>query len=34
VAEKAGFLDTGELTGAPRARVEEPVYAVYAWTAS
>jgi RimJ/RimL family protein N-acetyltransferase len=33
VAEKAGFLDTGELVGAPRAGVEEPLYAVYAWTA-
>jgi RimJ/RimL family protein N-acetyltransferase len=34
VAEKAGFRDTGDLTGAPRAGVEEPIYAVYAWTAS
>ena len=34
VAEKAGFEDTGELTGAPRGGVEEPIYAVYAWTAS
>ena len=33
VAEKAGFTDTGELVGAPRAGVDEPVYAVYAWTA-
>jgi RimJ/RimL family protein N-acetyltransferase len=33
VAEKAGFRDTGELTGAPRGGVEEPVYAVYAWIA-
>jgi RimJ/RimL family protein N-acetyltransferase len=31
VAEKAGFVDTGELVGAPRAGVEEPVYAVYVW---
>ncbi len=29
VAEKAGYADTGELRGAPRAGVEEPVYAVY-----
>lgn len=34
VAERAGFTDTGELVGAPRAGVDEPVYAVYAWTAS
>ena len=34
VAEKAGFTDTGELVGAPRGGVEEPVYAVYTWTAS
>jgi RimJ/RimL family protein N-acetyltransferase len=34
VAEKAGFTDTGELVGAPRAGVEEPVYAVYSWRAS
>jgi RimJ/RimL family protein N-acetyltransferase len=33
VAEKAGFTDTGELVGAPRAGVEDPIYAVYAWTA-
>jgi RimJ/RimL family protein N-acetyltransferase len=33
VAEKAGFTDTGELVGAPRAGVEERLYAVYAWTA-
>jgi RimJ/RimL family protein N-acetyltransferase len=29
VAEKAGYRDTGELRGAPRAGIEEPVYAVY-----
>jgi RimJ/RimL family protein N-acetyltransferase len=34
VAEKAGFTDTGELVGAPRAGVEDPIYALYAWTAS
>jgi RimJ/RimL family protein N-acetyltransferase len=34
VAEKAGFADTGELVGAPRGGVEEPVYAVYSWTAT
>jgi RimJ/RimL family protein N-acetyltransferase len=34
VAEKAGFTDTGELAGAARAGVEEPIYAIYAWTAS
>ena len=34
VAEKAGFHDTGEFVGAARGGVEEPVYAVYAWTAS
>jgi RimJ/RimL family protein N-acetyltransferase len=34
VAEKAGFRDTGELVGAPRAGVEEPIYAVYSWTSS
>jgi RimJ/RimL family protein N-acetyltransferase len=33
VAEKAGFMDTGELVGAPRASVVEPIYALYAWTA-
>ena len=33
VAEKAGFRDTGELVGLPRASIEEPSYAVYAWTA-
>ena len=33
VAEKAGFTDTGERVAAPRAGVEEPVYAVYAWRA-
>jgi RimJ/RimL family protein N-acetyltransferase len=31
VAEKTGFVDTGELVGAPRAGVEEPLYAVYVW---
>ena len=31
VAEKAGFVDTGELVGAPRGGVEEPIYAVYVW---
>ena len=34
VAEKAGFTDTGELVGSPRGGVEEPIYAVYAWTIS
>jgi RimJ/RimL family protein N-acetyltransferase len=34
VAEKTGFRDTGELVGAPRAGVEEPIYALYTWTAS
>ena len=34
VAEKAGFTDTGELVRAPRGGAEEPVYAVYAWTAT
>jgi RimJ/RimL family protein N-acetyltransferase len=34
VAEKAGFRDTGELRAAPRGGVDEPVYAVYAWTAA
>jgi len=34
VAEKAGFRDTGRLTGAPRGGVEEPVYAVYVLGAS
>jgi RimJ/RimL family protein N-acetyltransferase len=34
VAEKAGFRDTGELVGSPRAGVEDRIYAVYAWTAS
>ena len=29
VAEKAGYVDTGELVGARRGGVEEPVYAVY-----
>lgn len=31
VAEKAGFVETGELVGSPRAEIEEPIYAVYAW---
>jgi RimJ/RimL family protein N-acetyltransferase len=31
VAEKAGFVDTGELVGSPRAEIEEPIYAIYAW---
>ena len=34
VAEKAGFDDTGELAGSPRAGIEEPIYAVYRWTSS
>jgi RimJ/RimL family protein N-acetyltransferase len=34
VAEKAGFTDTGELVGSPRAGIDDPIYAVYAWTAS
>jgi RimJ/RimL family protein N-acetyltransferase len=29
VAENAGYRDTGELRGAPRAGIEDPVYAVY-----
>jgi hypothetical protein len=33
VAEKAGFTDTGELAGSPRAGIEERVYAVSTWTA-
>ena len=31
---QAGFRDTGRLTGSLRAEVDEPVYAVYEWTAS
>jgi RimJ/RimL family protein N-acetyltransferase len=31
VAEKAGFRDTGELVGAPRAGIDEPIYARYVW---
>jgi RimJ/RimL family protein N-acetyltransferase len=31
VAEKAGFRDTGELVGSPRAGSEEPIYARYVW---
>jgi RimJ/RimL family protein N-acetyltransferase len=31
VAEKAGFMATGELVGSPRAEIEEPIYAVYVW---
>ena len=31
VAEKAGFRDTGELLGSPRAGIEEPIYARYVW---
>jgi RimJ/RimL family protein N-acetyltransferase len=34
VAEKAGFMDTGELVGSPRAEIEEPIYAVYAWNST
>jgi RimJ/RimL family protein N-acetyltransferase len=33
VAEKAGFHDTGELAGSPRAMVDDPIYAVYVWSA-
>jgi RimJ/RimL family protein N-acetyltransferase len=31
VAEKAGFRDTGELVGSPRAGIDEPIYARYVW---
>jgi RimJ/RimL family protein N-acetyltransferase len=31
VAEKAGFRDTGELVGSPRAGIEELIYARYVW---
>ena len=31
VAEKAGFRDTGELVGSPRAGIQEPIYARYVW---
>jgi len=31
VAEKAGFRDTGELVGSPRAEIEERIYARYVW---
>jgi RimJ/RimL family protein N-acetyltransferase len=34
VAEKAGFVATGELVGSPRAEIEEPIYAVYAWNST
>jgi RimJ/RimL family protein N-acetyltransferase len=34
VAEKAGFADTGELTGAPRGGVQEPVFVVYVLVAA
>jgi RimJ/RimL family protein N-acetyltransferase len=30
-AEKAGFRDTGELVGSPRAGIDEPIYARYVW---
>jgi RimJ/RimL family protein N-acetyltransferase len=33
VAEKAGFRDSGELKPCPRATSDEPVYAVFAWSA-
>lgn len=33
VAETAGFTDTGELVGAPRAGVMDRIYALYVWTA-
>jgi RimJ/RimL family protein N-acetyltransferase len=33
VAEKAGFHDTGELKPCPRADSDDPVYAVFAWSA-
>ena len=32
VAEKAGFRDTGELGASPRDEVQEPIYAIYAWS--
>jgi RimJ/RimL family protein N-acetyltransferase len=31
VAEKAGFLDTGEVRASPRDAEQRAVYAVYAW---
>ncbi len=34
VAEKAGYVDTGQLVGSSRGGVEEPVYAVYVRGAS
>ena len=34
VAEKAGFHDTGELVGSPRAGIEEPIYARYVWVST
>lgn len=34
VAEKAGLRDTGELKPCPRAASDDPVYAVFAWSAS
>ena len=34
VAERAGFVDTGELVGSARGGVEEPVFAVYRRRAS
>ena len=31
VAEKAGFRDTGELVGSPRAGIDDAIYARYVW---
>ena len=28
---KAGFRDTGELVGSPRAGIDDPIYARYVW---
>ena len=33
VAERCGYVDTGEVRKAPRGAEGEPVYPVYAWEA-
>jgi RimJ/RimL family protein N-acetyltransferase len=34
VAEKAGFRDTGELVGSPRAGLDDAIYARYVWVST
>jgi RimJ/RimL family protein N-acetyltransferase len=34
VAEKAGFRDTGDLVGSPRAGIDDAIYARYVWVST